>query len=336
MSARTVVGAIAIPLVLATACGSDESGDDADALTVYSGRTEELVGPIIEQFTEDTGIEVDVRYGNTAELAALILDEGDNSPADVFFGQDAGALGALSAAGVLAPLDQQSLDKVAERFRSPEDEWVGTSGRARVVAYNTDVLTEDELPDAIAEFTDPQWSGRIGWAPTNASFQAFVTALRVLEGEDAARAWLEAMEANDTQVYENNIATVDAVAAGEIDAGLVNHYYLYPKLAEDPNLPVANKFYSDGDPGALVNVAGTAVLDTSDRTEEAGEFVEYLLSEEGQTFFAEETSEYPLVEGIEPAANLPELSSLTPPELDLSRLDDLDGTLALLQETGVL
>lgn len=328
-----------LPLVLVAACGgSDEESDelDTDSLIIYSGRNEELVGPLIEQFREATDIEVDVRYGDTAELAALILDEGDNSPADVFFAQDAGALGALSAEGALAPLEQATLDSVVERFRSPDGEWVGTSGRARVVAYNTDVLAEDELPAAIADFTDPDWSGRVGWAPTNASFQAFVTALRVLESEDAARAWLEAMLANDVQTYDNNIAIVDAVAAGEIDAGLVNHYYLYPKLAEDPDLPVANKFYSDGDPGALVNVAGAAILGTADHADEAAQFVDYLLTEDGQTYFAEETWEYPLVDGAASPEGLPALDSLTPPELDLSNLDDLEGTLSLLQETGVL
>ncbi|WP_216853257.1 iron ABC transporter substrate-binding protein [Phytoactinopolyspora halotolerans] len=314
-----------------TACGSD----DAD-LTVYSGRGESLVGPIIEQFEEESGLSVDVRYGNTAEMAAQILDEGSNTPADVFLAQDAGALGEVSSTGAFAPLPADLLDQVDPAYRSADGDWVGLSGRSRVVVYNTDRLTEDELPETVAEFTDPGWEGRIGWAPSNASFQAFVTAMRVLEGEDATRAWLEAMRDNGTQVYENNIAIVDAVANGEVDAGLVNHYYLYPKLEEQPDLPAANKFYGGGDVGALVNVAGAGILAESDATDAATRFVEFLLSDTGQTYFATETSEFPLADGVAQPEGMPELASLTPPSIDLAQLEDLSGTLDLLQETGVL
>jgi iron(III) transport system substrate-binding protein len=344
---RRFRGAIALLtlVVVAAACGSSSDDDASDTtvaaesggeLTVYSGRSEELVGPLIEMFEEQTGIRVNVRYGDTAELAAQILEEGDNSPADVFFAQDAGALGAVSAAGRFEVLPDEVLDQVAPAFRSTKGEWVGVSARARVVVYNTEALTEDELPDSILDLTDPQWSGRIGWAPTNGSFQAFVTALRVLEGEDGARNWLEAMEANGAQAYENNTAIVEAVANGEIDAGLVNHYYLFRTLAEDPSRPAANKFYSDGDPGALVNVAGAGILGTSDRQSEANTFVAFLLSEEAQQYFATETFEIPLAEGVEPADGVPDLATLTVPELDLDQLADLEGTLALLQEVGVL
>jgi iron(III) transport system substrate-binding protein len=331
-------------VVAAAACSSDDGGDanpdttgeGAGELTIYSGRSEELVGPLIEMFEEQTGIRVNVRYGDTTELAAQILEEGDNSPADVFFAQDAGALGAVSAAGRFEALPDDVLDKVAPAFRSTKGEWVGVSARARVVVYNTEALTEDDLPDSILDLTDPQWNGRIGWAPTNGSFQAFVTALRVLEGEDGARSWLEAMKTNGAQAYENNVAIVEAVANGEIDAGLVNHYYLFRTLAEDPSRPAANKFYSDGDPGALVNVAGVGILDTSDRQSQANAFVAFLLSDEAQQYFASETFEIPLAEGVEPVDGVPDLASLTVPDLDLDQLADLEGTLTLLQEVGVL
>ena len=318
------------------ASGAPASAEAAGPLTVYSGRSEELVGPLLERFTQDTGIEVDVRYGDTAEMANLIITEGENSPADVFFGQDAGALGALSAEGLLAALPNETLDLVDERFRAPSGEWVGVSGRARVIVYNTDALTEADLPDSILDFTDPAWSGRIGWAPTNGSFQAFVTALRVLEGEEGARAWLEGIQANEPGVYEGNNPALDAVIAGEIDVAFINHYYLMQRVAEEPDVPAANAFLTDGDPGALVNVAGAGILDTAEHGEAARTFVEYLLSADAQTYFAEETKEYPLIEGVEADPALPALEEIGTPAIDLSDLSDLEGTLELLQEVGVL
>jgi iron(III) transport system substrate-binding protein len=315
--------------------GTSESAA-AGPITVYSGRSEELVGPLLERFTEATGIEVEARFGDTAEMANLILTEGENSPADVFFAQDAGALGAVAAEGLLAQLPAEVLDRVDERFRSPLGEWVGVSGRARVVVYNTDALSEADLPDSIFGFTDSAWSGRIGWAPTNGSFQAFVTALRVIEGEDRAREWLEGIQANDPNVYDGNAAALDAVAAGEIDVAFINHYYLYQRLAEDPDTAAANYFLTDGDPGALVNVAGAGILTTASNPEGAGALVDFLLGGDAQAYFATETFEYPLIDGVEPDPGLPALDEIGTPEIDLSDLSDLEGTLTLLQEVGIL
>ena len=317
---------------------SPQASFDAAAgeLVVYSGRSEELIGPLLEQFTESSGIEVAARYGDTAEMANLLVTEGENSPADVFFAQDAGALGAVADEGLLAELPGETLEQVDERFRSPTGEWVGVSGRARVVVYNTEAVSEADLPDSILGFTDPEWSGRIGWAPTNGSFQSFVTALRVLEGEDGARAWLEGIEANEPSVYEGNGPALDAVIAGEIDVAFVNHYYLMQRLAEEPDVPAANYFLTDGDPGALVNVAGAGILKTAPNAEAAQVFVDYLLSEEAQTYFSEETKEYPLLDGVDPDADIPPLGEIGTPEIDLSDLSDLEGTLELLQEVGIL
>ncbi|MCH8200517.1 MAG: extracellular solute-binding protein, partial [Chloroflexi bacterium] len=222
------------------ACG----GDDAETLTIYSGRSETLVKPILDQFAEESGVKVRVRYGDTAELAATILEEGNNSPADVFFAQDAGALGALADAGLLKTLPNMILDLAPSQYRSRADLWVGISGRARVVAYNTDVLSPDDLPDSIFGFTDPEWEGRIGWAPQNGSFQAFVTGLRVLEGDDAARDWLEGILANNPTEYPNNTTSVEGVANGEVDVAFVNHYYLYRFLDEEGDGFKARNYYT--------------------------------------------------------------------------------------------
>lgn len=312
------------------------TGSSDETVVVYSGRSEELVGPLVEQFEEATGIDAEVRYGDTAEMAAQILTEGENSPADVFFSQDAGALGALAKEGMLAPLPQEILDTVDDRFTSPDGEWVGVSGRARVVAYNTESLSEEDLPDTIFGFTEPEWEGRIGWAPTNGSFQAFVTALRVLEGDERAREWLEGIQANDPKVYEGNTPALEAVAAGEVDVAFINHYYLFQQLAENPDFTAANHFLTGTDPGALVNVAGAGILQTAEHTDAARAFVEFLLSEEAQQYFADETYEYPLIEGIAANEELPPLDEIETPEIDLSDLSDLEGTLELMREAGVL
>ena len=328
---------LALGLLLSASLAACSLVGSQQSITVYSGRSEELVGPLIERFESETGINVEVRYGDTAELASTILEEGNNSPADVYFAQDAGALGAVAASGLLEELPAELLARVPERFRSPAGEWVGVSGRARVVVYDSREMSEDDLPQSIFDFTDPAWSGRLGWAPTNGSFQAFVTALRVLEGEDAARQWLEGIVANEPRVYGGNIPIVQAVADGEIDAGFVNHYYLLRFLAEQgETFPARNYFLPGSDPGSLVNAAGASILASSDAQADAQRFVEFLLSDESQRYFAEETYEYPLVSGIDGPVGTPPLSEIPTPQIDLSNLSDLQGTLRLLSETGAL
>lgn len=307
-----------------------------ETLTVYSGRTEDLIGPILQQFTAETGVQVEVRYGNTAEMAAVILEEGNNSPADVFIAQDAGALGALAQEGRLSPLSSDILERVPAAYRSDNGLWVGLSGRARVFVYNTNALSEADLPTSILDLTDPKWAGRVGWAPTNASFQSHVTGLRRLIGDAATRAWLEGMVANGTVPYDNNRAIVQAVIDGEIDLGLVNHYYLYGFLADDPNVPAKNYYVPGGDPGALINVAGAGVINTSDQPGLAQRLILFLLGQHAQHYFAEETFEYPLVPGVQPSVDLKPLDEIQVPELDLSDLSDLQTTLDMLSETGAL
>lgn len=330
-------------LAALTACGGDDGGEAAvqdgpgGTLTVYSGREEEIVEPLFELFEEETGIDVQVRFGDSAELAATIAEEGDSSPADVFFAQDPGSLGAIEQAGLLTELPDEVLERVDERFRDPDGYWVGTSGRARVVVYNTENVPEGDLPESVFDLADPEWEGRIGLPPTNGSFQAFVTAMRLTEGDEATREWLEAIKANDPELYESNTPTVEAAGRGEIDVGLVNHYYLYIVKAEQPDAPIANHYLTAGDPGALVSVAGVAVLDGAEHADEAQQFVAFLLSEEGQRFYAEEAeeAEYPLIEGVEPREGLPPLEELQGPDIALDELGpELERTLELLNEVG--
>jgi len=328
---RVASSLLALSALTLSACGGD------DSVTLYSGRGEDLVQPVVDACSASTGIDIVVRYGDSAEMLLLIQEEGDNSPADVYFSQGAGFLGLLSADGGLATLDAETLDLVGDdHLISPADDWVGVTGRARTVVYNTDLLDASDLPDSFADYTDPRWADRIGWAPTNASFQDHVTALRGLLGEEAARDWLEGIMANRPIAYGGNTQVLEAVAAGEVAVGFVNHYYLYRFLAEDPDFPVANRFYTDGDPGALVNVAGAGVLATTDDVATATEVVRCLLSDESQRYFAETNYELPVVDGVEPWSDLPRLDSLTLPAFDLNRLADLEGTVDLLIEVGAL
>lgn len=320
---------------------TDTSGNNDESIggqvTLYSGRGQDLVQPVLDQFSEQTGIEVRVRYGDTAEMAAAILEEGSNTPADIFYGQDAGGLGALALEGMARKIPDSSLDLVDSRFKSRDGLWIGSSGRARTVIYDTNQLDEGDLPGSILDYADPQWENMLGWAPTNGSFQAWVTALRVIEGDDVAREWLEDVHALNPLVYEGNTPIVNAAIAGEVPAGFVNHYYLY-RFQEEAGGDVGaeNYFFRDGDIGGLINVAGMAILEPSGNVEQAEMLVEFLLQREAQEYFATETYEYPLAGGIDPAADIPGLNELETPDIDLSNLEDLEGTLALLQEVGLI
>ena len=305
------------------------------SLTVYMGRGETLIGPIIEQFETLTGIKVAVKYASTTQLAATLQEEGDRSPADVFFAQDAGGVGAVEDMFVRLP--DSILSRVPEWARSPESKWVGLSGRARTIVYNTNKLTEADLPDDIWDFIDPKWKGRIGWAPTNASFQTMVTAMRVMWGEEKTSQWLEGIQANDPTMYPKNTPQVAAAAAGEIDVGFVNHYYLFRFLAEEgDSFPARNYHPRAGGPGAVIMVAGAGILSSSENRENAEKFLEFMLSQVAQQYFAGQTFEYPLVEGVKTSRLLVPFSEINQPNVALKDLTDLEGTVRLLRETGVL
>ena len=331
----TLLVAVAAATGLA-ACGDDEGGG-GDALVVYSGRNQDLVGDLLKRYQDDTGRKLEVRYGDSADLAATLLEEGDNTPADVFLSQDAGALGAVQEEGLLAPLPRTVLDAVKPRFRSDEGRWVGLTGRARVIAYDKRELKPAELPQSVLDVPVEKWKGRVGWAPTNPSFESFVTAMRELEGEGTAQQWLEAMVANDTKTYTNNIAVRDAIANGEIDIGLINHYYVAEAVAaEGEDYPVGVFSPPKGDVGALINVSGAGILEGTKRSADATKLIEYLLSRTGQEYFAEVTKEYPLAAGVEADPALEPFEAIRAPKIDLSDLSGLQETVKLLQETGAL
>lgn len=328
---------LGVLVIVVLALSLDAAGAQPPPLTVYSGRNRELIQPLLAQFEKSAGVAVRVRYGETAELAATILEEGPNSPADVYLAQDAGALGALAYAGRLRRLPDALVQRVEPRFRSADGMWVGVSGRARVVVYNTRRLAPGDLPGSIAGFVDPRWRGRLGWAPTNGSFQAHVTALRLLWGNERTRQWLAGIKANGVRAYRNNTAIVAAVGSGEIDGGFVNHYYLFSFLRErGQGFPARNHFFPGADAGNLVNVAGAGIVDTARNPAGAQRLVEFLLSAEAQRYFASETFEYPLTGAVPVHPMLVPLSQIKTPQLDLNHLQALEETLKLLREAGVL
>ncbi len=308
----------------------------AQDLTVYSGRGEAFVGPVIAMFEEESGLDVEVRYAGTAELATLLQEEGANTPADIFWAQDGGALGATQE--LFAEIPASVSENQPDQFKSGENLWIGTSARSRVLAYSPERAPEESLPDSVLDLTDEAWNGRIGWAPTNGSFQAFVTALRVVEGEDGAREWVEGMAANGTKVYPNNMSLVQAIADGEIDAALTNNYYLGRFTAADAEFPVSQRLFAQGDIGNLLNVAGVGILETSDAQENAQAFAQFLLTPAIQQYFTSAGNEYPVIEGVIPSASLSAVSDIREeaPEVPIDQLSDLEGTLELLRSANLL
>jgi iron(III) transport system substrate-binding protein len=322
----------AVGVMVAAGCG----GGDRDALTIYTGRTESLVAPLLEEFSERNDVAIDVRYGDTNDLALLIGTEGDRSPADVFWGQSPGATAYLAERDLLAPLPADLLARVEPGFEDDDGRWVGVSGRQRVLVYNEDMVDEADLPGSVHDLTDAAYRGEVGLAPSNGSVQDFVTAMRQIEGEDATRAWLEGMAANDSPTYANNNAIVEAVGRGEIPFGLVNHYYNHRFLEEDPGLPSRNHRFDAGDIGGLVIPSSASVLASSGRQEDAQRFIAFLLERDAQEYFAEETFEYPLSAGVPAAEGVPALGSLKPPPGEQpDELGDIATTGKLIAEAGL-
>ncbi len=331
------IGAIALAATIAAAtlsgCAKETTPTTGEAtITVYSGRSEDLIADLLKDFTKETGIGVEVRYSDSASLAAQILEEGSNVQADVFFSQDAGALGAVAEAGVFKTINADITNLVDEKYRSADNSWVGVSGRSRVLSYDPKQVTAADLPKSIFDLADSRWKGKIGIAPTNASFQSAVTAMRVLKGDAATSTWLKAMKTNAV-LFEKNGQILEAIETGQIQAGLINHYYWYERAAEVGEDKMTSKmaWFQAGDAGNLINVAGIGVL--SDKPE-AQTFAKWLLGETAQTYFVEKTSEYSLT-GIPAQANLPALKDIPAAKIDLSALAPLAKTLELIRDAGL-
>jgi iron(III) transport system substrate-binding protein len=313
-----------------------EMPDLSGTLTLYSGRGEPLVGELvshIEDLYDD--FTIDPKYNSSTDLVNQITEAGDASPADVFFSVNSGSLGVLADAGMAATLPDEVAGKVDGAYRDDDNQWVGTSGRARTIPYNTNEFSEDDIPNDIFAFPDAdQFQDLMGWAPSYGSFQAFVTAMRILNGEEETKAWLERMIDQGVEPYSDEFTVARRIAGGELGAGFTNHYYIQRVVDNRDDPPIATAF-TEGDAGAIFNVAGAAVVSSTDQQETAASFVRHLLSAEAQEYFATTTFEYPMISEVEPVGELPTVDELNPPELDLTKLSDLGPTLELMREAGL-
>lgn len=342
---------LALTALLFSSCAESSS----EELVVYSGRSQALVEQLVADFKKETGIDIEVRYGNDAELLAVLGEEGDQSPADVYWANTTGALANASQNGRLATLPDTLANK-PDSYTSASGKWVPVTVRFRVLAYNPSAVDVDDLPDSVFDIPEmEEFEGRVGWTPTYSSFYDFMTTMRLNEGDNVAREWLEAMQELNPKAYSSNPPMIQAILAGEIDIGLTNHYYViqtkhggkegyfedhehYGEEGPDPDANIETYHFAEGDIGNLALVTGASVLQTAEHPELAHQFLDFLLSKKAQEYAATSVNEYPVIEDV----ILPdymwdaERAIKISPDYDYEQLQQLEGTLNLLREAGII
>lgn len=335
LAAVAVSGAAACSVL--AACGGDGAASGRPTLTVYSAQHESLVRTMLEGFTDETGIELEFRDANDSELANQIVQEGEASPADVFLTENSPAIDVVDAAGLLAPLEQATLDQVGEQFRPSSGDWVGFAARATTLIHNPAEIPEAELPASLLDLADPAWEGRVAIAAGGADFQAIVSAVLALEGEEATRQWLAGL-ARNAEIYASNTAIMKAVDEGEVPVGITYHYYWFRDQEQDGLVgdDAALHWFRNQDPGAFVSVSGAGVLASSDQQEDAQRLVAWMTGRQAQERLADSSAlEYAVGVGVDSAPVLPPLAELQAPEVDPGSLDAPKVT-ELMQEAGLL
>jgi iron(III) transport system substrate-binding protein len=322
----------------AAACGAGSGGDDpANGLILYSGQHEQTTQALVSAFEKQTGIQVTVRNGDEDTLAEQIMQEGSRSPADVFYTENSPALMKLAGQHLLAPVDKATLAGVPSTDNSPAGNWVGVSARVSALVYNTSALKPSQLPSSVMDLASPQWAGKLGIAPGETDFQPIITSIADKYGSTAALAWLKAIKSNaGSHVYQDNETLTSEVNSGQVEIGLINHYYWYRLRAGlGAGAPhSALHFFAAGDPGYVLNVSGAGILASSTRQASAQKFLGFLVSAAGQRIIAQSDSfEYPLRPGVAASPELPPLSSLHPDPADtIAKLGDGSTALQLLQQ----
>jgi iron(III) transport system substrate-binding protein len=318
----------------------DDLPDLSGELTMYLGGGEsglylELI-ELLQQVYPD--FSVSHQRESASNLANRIAEENraGTTPADVFMAVDAGALGSVAKSGAALSLSSDTLDLVPDAFQDSEGRWMGFAGRARALPYNTNELSASDIPTAVQSFPDTSAFGdAFGWAPSYSAFQSFITAMRVIQGDESTRQWLTAMQDLGPTTYNNEFVVSNRAADGEVLAGFANHYYALRVQSSRPNAPIDLAF-TEGDAGALVNTSGAQILDGTDKQDLAENFVRHVLSAEAQEFFATQTFAYPMIPEVEPVGDLPAIDELSPPDIDLTELSDIGGTVDMLRDVGIL
>ncbi len=332
---RWLIAAGLSSLLLSLTVGCSAQNESSPELTIYSGRSEDFISPFLTAWQDNSGVKLNIRYGDSAELAAQILEEGKNSPADIFLAQDAGSLGAISAAGLFTPIANDVATLIPNQYIAKNREWVGLTARVRVFAYDPNKIKT--LPLSISDLTKPIYKNQLAIAPTNASFQAFVTAMINSNGIDFSRNWLAAIKANGAKIYAKNSAIVEAIDKGEVSIGLVNHYYTWEvSVSLGREINVLNGFFAAGDIGNLINVSGIGILKSSGKVDLAEGLIDFLASTETQKKFVSDTHEYSLIDKQTAPTGLPTLTEIGSPNVDLGLLKDVKTTQDLLIEVGLL
>ncbi|MFW5905591.1 MAG: extracellular solute-binding protein [archaeon] len=313
--------------------------DLSGSLNLYIGGGEGGVYYQFVEMLEDIYPEFQVFSSSAASssLAQTIVEEvNSGSPqADVFWSIDASSLGYVADNEAYVSLPDEVVEPVPSEFRGADDAWVGVAGRARSIPYNTEQLSADDIPETVQEIPDADvLGGAMGWAPTYGAFKSFVTAMRLLEGPETTKEWLVSLREAGTQRFPNEFVISNQVADGALGAGFANHYYALRVKNSRPDAPVDLAF-TKNDAGALVNVAGALKIEGTANGDLVNNFIRHLHSAEAQEYFTTVSFAYPMISGVAPPGGLPTIDELNPPDIELSKLGDLEPTLELMREAGV-
>ncbi|PTR37471.1 iron(III) transport system substrate-binding protein [Rhodococcus sp. OK611] len=337
---KTIAGAmfLASTLVGLTACSNDsDTSNEPEQITVYNAQHESLTQEWVDEFTAQSGIKVNLRNGDDTELGNQIVAEGGASPADVFLTENSPAMALVETAGLFADLDPDTLAQVPQQYRPSTGKWTGIAARSTVFVYNKDKLPQDQLPKSLLDLQDPSWKGRWAASPSGADFQAIVSALLELKGEDATRAWLAGMKENAVP-YKGNSAVMKAVNAGEVPGGVIYHYYWFGDQAKtgENSANTALHYFKNEDPGAFVSVAGGGVLESSNKAVAAQQFLRFVTGKAGQEILQKGDSfEYAVGSNVPSNPALVPLADLQAPTVDPSKLNSQKVT-QLMTEAGLL
>jgi iron(III) transport system substrate-binding protein len=323
---------------VSTEAPSEEPMSVSGDLVIYTGRSEPLIQPVIDAFkAQYPNVNVLLKAGSNSELANALIEEKSNPQADVFITTELFTIQRLAQEGVFEPYVPKGADQIPSEFLGADNMWTGLTRRARVIMYNKDLVSEDELPASLFDLTDPKWRGQIAAAgSTNGSMQAQIAAMRQLLGEEATQEWLYGLIANEVTFFGGHTDVRKAVGAGEFKLGLVNHYYFYLQQAEGSNVGIIFPDQGEGQIGLITNATSAAIVKGGKNLPAAQAFLDFLISVEGQKLFAEQNYEYPLLPGVPLREGVQPLDGFRLADVDVVKASlDFDATFDLMERVGL-